>query len=151
MTDPRSPARHHPGPETSGATEVAPGVYVGGAGDARGFGGRRVCVRDDPPAKTGPDDLHLPVFDVARGRANRANLDRIAALIEEGRASGQPVLVYCGFGQRRGPLAVAWYLARHERIDLEEAYRRIRKVRPEVETPREWISDESSYSLSPLE
>jgi len=62
------------------------------------------------------------------------------------RKSGQPVLMFCGHGVRRGPLATAWYLHRSEGIPLEEAYVRIRAVRPKVESVDRWVED-----LGPLQ
>jgi hypothetical protein len=56
-------------------------------------------------------------------------------------AIGRPVLVFCGHGIRRGPLAAAWYLHRSEGLTLAEAYTRIRAVRPQIEEAKEWIGD----------
>lgn len=51
------------------------------------------------------------------------------------RAKPRPV----GHGVRRGPLGVAWYLHRAEKLSLDQAYERIRAVRPKIESAREWI------------
>ena len=122
-------------------SEVVPGLFVGGWKESLGFEGRRICVRDDGDEPSDPTDLHVPVYDGAAQRPNRENLDRVADAIDQARSAGRPVLVYCGFGQRRSPLAVAWYLHRHEGWDLEEAYARVRSVRPGVEHFREWVGD----------
>jgi protein-tyrosine phosphatase len=131
---------------TTGAThpnEIAPGVFVGGWKDAVRFEGTRFCVLDEAPEDM-PPATHVPIYDEATGRANRTNLDRVAEEIGRARARGSPVLVFCGHGVRRSPLAAAWYLHRSERISLDEAYERIRKVRPRIEPARAWLGDPSS-------
>lgn len=127
-------------PKTT-ASEVAPGVFVGGWGDAAAFEGTRFCVLDETPDAPFPAEVHVPIYDAASERPLRANLDRLAGLVEAARAKNEPVLLFCGHGVRRGPLAAAWYLHRHEGIPLDAAYERIRAVRPHIEVAREWISD----------
>lgn len=135
--DPSSPAR------SDGPTEIAPGVFVGGWKDAASFEGTRFCVLEELPEGL-PPATHLPVYDEATGRANRRNLDRLASEIGEARRRGEPVLIFCGHGVRRSPLAAAWYLHRAEQLTLDEAYDRIRRVRRKVETARGWLGDPSS-------
>jgi len=124
----------------NGPSEIAPGVYVGGWNDALRFEGARFCVLDEAPEEM-PAATHIPIYDARSGAAVRANLDRLAKEIGAARASGRPVLVFCGHGVRRSPLGGAWYLHRSERLPLDEAYDRIRAVRPKVETARTWIDD----------
>ena len=127
-------------PGTSAPSEVAAGVYVGGWKEAISFQGARFCVLDEAPAGM-PEATHLPIYDGVRDQADVRNLDRLADLARRARAKGQPVLFFCGHGVRRSPLAAAWYLHRTERIPLEQAYERIRAVRPRVESAGEWIGD----------
>jgi hypothetical protein len=61
--------------------------------------------------------------------------------ISAARASGDSVLVFCGHGVRRSPLAVAWYLHREQKLPLVMAYNRIRAIRPRIKLPSEWIGD----------
>jgi hypothetical protein len=140
MANQRSKSRPpaHPSP-----AEVAPGVFVGGWRDAVGFEGAQFCVLDEPPTEL-PKATHVPIYDETHDRAIRDNLDRVAEGIRESRAKGEPVIVFCGHGVRRSPLAAAWYLHRTEGISLDEAYARIRRVRPQVETAGEWIGDTSN-------
>ena len=141
------PARKNSGrtqhTKKSATSEVAEGVYVGGWNDALKFEGSRFCVLDDLPDDM-PPGVHVPVYDSTRDRAIRENLDRVVREMATARAKGRPVLVYCGHGIRRSPLAAAWYLHREEGLELDEAYARIRKVRPRVETAGEWIGDTSN-------
>lgn len=120
--------------------EIAPGVYVGGWKDAVNFEGTRFCVLDQEPDDL-PRATHVPIYDEKTDRARPANLDRVANGITAARAEGELVIVFCGHGVRRSPLAVAWYLHRTEGISLEQAYDRIRAVRPQVESASDWIGD----------
>jgi protein-tyrosine phosphatase len=136
-TAPRPSSRAH------GPSEIAPGVFVGGWNDALGFDGTRFCVLDEAPADM-PPATHVPIYDEGTGRANRKNLDRLATEIGKARAAGSPVLVFCGHGVRRSPLAGAWYLHRAEHLTLDAAYERVRAVRPKVEPARAWLGEPTS-------
>jgi len=116
---------------------VTPGVFVGGWGDATQFSGTKVCVREEPPEGLS-NVTHVPIYDETRKEPIRENLDRVADLIEQARANDQLVIVYCGHGVRRGPLAAAWYLHRYEGLTLEEAFARIAAVRPGIEPVTKW-------------
>jgi protein-tyrosine phosphatase len=120
--------------------EVAPGVFLGGWKDAVKFTGRKFCVLDQAPEDM-PTVTHVPIFDEEKDAPIVANLDRLATEISAARASGDSVLVFCGHGVRRSPLAVAWYLHREQKLPLVMAYNRIRAIRPRIELPSEWIGD----------
>jgi protein-tyrosine phosphatase len=118
--------------------EIAPGVFLGGWKDAVQFSGPKFCVLDEAPDDM-PPATHIPIYDEKKDAPDVANLDRVAAGLDAAHRAHQPVLVFCGHGIRRSPLAAAWYLHRYEKIPLDEAYARIRAVRPKVETADEWI------------
>ncbi|MGI0072156.1 MAG: dual specificity protein phosphatase family protein [Thermoplasmata archaeon] len=92
-----------------------------------------------------PDDMppatHLPIYTEDGDRPILPNLDRLAEGMRAARAKGEPVLVFCGHGVRRGPLGGAWYLHRVEGLSLDAAYERVRAVRPKIEHAREWIGN----------
>jgi protein-tyrosine phosphatase len=113
---------------------------VGGWKDAVRFDGARFCVLDEAPADMPPAE-HVPIFDGATERADRASLDRLAQAMIAARREGSPVLVFCGHGVRRSPLGAAWYLRRSEGLSLDAAYERLRAVRPQVEHAREWVGN----------
>jgi 3-mercaptopyruvate sulfurtransferase SseA len=137
------PAGAEKGPRSP--QEIAPGVYLGGRKDAPRFEGVRLCVLDEDPGDL-PPATHLPVYDESADRPRVENLDRLAREVESARAAGRPVLIFCGHGVRRSPLAAAWYLHRYQHLTLDEAYDRIRAVRPQVEHAREWIGDTGPLS-----
>jgi protein-tyrosine phosphatase len=120
--------------------EIAPGVFLGGWTDALRFTGKRFCVLDDAPEDM-PPATHVPIYDEATDAPIVPNLNRLAAEMASARHAHEPVLVFCGHGVRRSPLAAAWYLHRYERVSLDQAYARIRSVRPKVETAQEWIGN----------
>jgi hypothetical protein len=123
--------------------EIAPGVFLGGWNDALKFTGRKFCVLDEAPEDM-PPATHVQIYDEGKDAPIVANLDRLATEIAAARALNEPVLVFCGHGVRRSPLAAAWYLHRDQKLPLEVAFERIRAVRPKVETAREWIGNCSS-------
>jgi protein-tyrosine phosphatase len=139
MTPSKPRPRTRAPPRTSNPSEIAPGVYVGGWGDAVAFQGTRVCVLDETPEETLPAEVHLPIYDEKKDTPLRANLDRVVQLVEKARAKDEPVLLFCGHGVRRGPLAGAWYLHRHEGITLDAAYAKVKAVRPKVEHVKDWV------------
>lgn len=138
---PRASSTRRPAapPRRKSPSEIAPGVFVGGWSDAVQFAGRRYCVLDERPDGELPADEQLAIYDEAQDAPILPNLERVHRLVEDARKAGEPVLLFCGHGVRRSPLAGAWYLHRHDGIPLSEAYARIREVRPRVEEAREWI------------
>jgi hypothetical protein len=127
----------------SSPSPVSDGVFVGGRTDAPNFEGDRVCVLDEAPDDL-PPATHIPVYDGEHDAANVSNLERVVETVRRARAQGRPVLIFCGHGVRRSPLAAAWYLHRTEGLPLSEAYERIRAVRPQIETASEWLGDTSN-------
>ncbi len=138
MAPPNHPANRAPVREPSSPSEIAPGVFVGGWDDAIRFTGTKFCVREEPPEGL-PGAIHVPIYDGVEDAPIVENLEVLARRMEQAREGGSPVLVFCGHGVRRGPLGAAWYLHRFSQLTLDEAYDRIRTVRPQVEHAKEWI------------
>lgn len=118
-------------------------MFVGGWADAVGFEGVRFCVLDEAPEEM-PSVTHIRIYDDRSGRGLRSNLDRLAREVDAARATGAPVLVFCGHGVRRAPLAGAWYLHRSEKLPLAEAFERVRAARPKAEPPAAWMGNVAS-------
>jgi len=49
------------------------------------------------------------------------------------------LIVHCLHGEDRSPLVVAWYLYRFRDMTMDEAYEKIRLVRPTANDRRDWI------------
>ena len=143
MPKPKSAGKPRADHKTHLPSEIAPGVFVGGWKDAVEFGGTRFCVLDAAPEDM-PEGTHIPIYDEKADQAIPANLERLAKAMIAAHAKGEPVLVYCGHGIRRGPLGGAWYLHRAEGLPLDTAYDRVRTVRPKIEHARDWIGDASN-------
>jgi hypothetical protein len=118
-------------------SEIAPGIFVGSWKDAETFEGSRFCVLDEMPSDA-PADEGVTIYDEESRSPIVANLDRVVRLMETAHGRHRPVLVFCGHGVRRSPLAGAWYLHRVEGVELEDAYRRLRSVRPQTEHAKDW-------------
>jgi protein-tyrosine phosphatase len=140
VTSTRSNSARRTMPANETPSEIAPGVYVGNWKDALEFEGARFCVLDEAPADM-PPATHIPIYSEAAGRADRRKLDRLADAMKAARAKATPVLVFCGHGKYRSPLGGAWYLHRAEGIPLDEAYSRVRAVRPGAHRSLDWIGN----------
>lgn len=128
-------------------SEIAPGVFVGGWKDAERFQGTKFCVLDEAPPDM-PPATHIPIYREEGDRPDTKNLDRLAEGVRSARAKGEPVLVFCGHGVRRAPLGGAWYLHRAEGLSLDQAYDRVRAVRPKIEHARDWIGNPGELERS---
>jgi protein-tyrosine phosphatase len=126
--------------KTKSPSEIAPGVFVGGWNDAVKFEGTRFCVLDEAPDEM-PTASHVPIYNETADRADTQSLDRLADAVRTARERGEPVLIFCGHGVRRSPLAGAWYLRRTAGISLDAAYDRVVAVRPRIEHAREWVGN----------
>ena len=136
-----SKTKRRSGPKKTHASEIAPGVFVGGWKDAEEFAGTRICVLDEAPDEPLPGMTHLAIYDESKDRALRANLDKVADLAIAARRRNEPVILFCGHGIRRGSLAGAWYLHRAEKLPLDRAFDKVAAVRPQIERPAQWIGD----------
>lgn len=142
MPSPTKTRRAASKPKPSAPSEIAPGVFVGGWKEALQFQGTRFCVLDERPEDM-PPATHVKIYDEPSDRANVANLDRLAAAMQAAHADGTPVMVFCGHGVYRSPLGGAWYLHRAEGLTLDEAYVRVRSVRPKAIPARTWVGNSS--------
>lgn len=121
-------------------SEFAPGVFVGNWEDAQGFEGAKFCVLDRAPDDM-PPATHVQIYDEGTDRADPASLDLLAEAMRAARAQSQPVLVFCHQGVFRSPLGAAWYLHRAQGLRLDEAYQRIKAVRPKAKPASSWVGN----------
>ena len=84
--------------------------------------------------------VHIPIYDPETGRARFEEIEKVVSLVSAALRSGdQDVLVSCGSGTERSPLAIAWYLHRTEGLDVSAAYSDISGKRPQVQPRLEWL------------
>lgn len=57
------------------------------------------------------------------------------------------LVVHCFHGLDRSPLVIAWYLYRFRDMTLDEAYEKIRLVRPTVNDRRDWVVTIAPYTI----
>lgn len=112
-----------------------------------------VCVLEQPRDEDRrPETICQPALVYRKGAggpgapenwvATRESLDAIADTIDEQLERGNRVLVHCGIGAERSPMAVAWWLARGRGVDLDRAYQWIGAMRPGVIDRRSWMAPE---------
>lgn len=79
-------------------------------------------------------------FMHAHGTARIAMLDAIADEIAAFRTRDKRVLVHCVHAHERSPLAIAWYLVRHQYArDLGVAYAMVIDKHPRAERRDNWV------------
>ncbi len=116
-------------------TEIVANLFVGDMVDAKsGFDGLIVCVLEEKPFDEPANATWVPFL--AEGLRS---LEITAEIIEQALAGGRAVLVHCGAGSERAPLAVAWYLSRRREMTLDEAYDLLKSRRPVVQDRRFWL------------
>lgn len=115
-------------------------MFVGNWEDAQRFEGAKFCVLDAPP-KDMPPATHIQIYDEGTDRADPKSLDRLVNAMKAQHAKGEPVLVFCHQGLYRSPLGAAWYLHRAEGLTLDQAYERVRSVRPKAKPAAGWVGN----------
>jgi hypothetical protein len=121
-------------------TEIIENLFVGDMLDARaGFDGLIVCVLEEMPVDEPAGATWIPFM--AEGIRS---LEITADAIEHALNDGRSVLVHCGGGSERAPLAVAWFLHRRRGLRLDQAYELLKSKRPIVKDRRSWLRNYSS-------
>jgi protein-tyrosine phosphatase len=115
-------------------SEIIPNLFVGDLQDAQRFEGMIINVLPDLIEGEPAHAIHMPFL--AKGVET---LELTAALIDDGLARGQRVLVHCEEGCERAPLVIAWFLKTRRAMTLEEAYALLKSRRPIVEDRRRWL------------
>lgn len=135
-------------------SQVMPGLHVGGQYYRAGWPrltGRGVTAVvnmrlefDDNHAGIAPERyLHLPTVD---GTApSLEHLRAGVAFIQEELAQGGGVYIHCGAGVGRAPTMAAAYLV-SQGLSPEEAWRRIRAIRPFIRPTPEQVEQVSRFA-----
>ena len=115
--------------------EIIENLFVGDMVDARaGFDGLTICVLEEKPFDEPANATWIPFL--AEGIRS---LEITAEIIDRALTGGRAVLVHCGAGSERAPLAVAWFLYRQRALTLDEAYDLLKSRRPIVQDRRFWL------------
>ena len=131
------------------ATEILPNLFLGDLADARRWEGFAVTVLEYRPPELPTNVVHIPIVDANHRATNPdetqilfAQLEALLTVVDTAMARGEKVLVSCGQGMERSPLAVVWYLFRRKGMPVKEAYRLVREKRPQVIEHLEWLHGE---------
>jgi protein-tyrosine phosphatase len=127
------------------ADEILERLWLGDANDAHQWpeaADALSVLEGTGPARRG--QLWLPVLTQVEGRAIAlaSSLESISILITDRLAAGRRLLVHCGAGIERSPLAVAWHLVRTDPArwpTMTDAYVHIIARRPQVSDRQAWL------------
>ena len=118
---------------------IAHNLFLGDIVDAMKFDGDAICVLESFPPRP---SIWLPVLQLDQDGGTpvvrHGQLEVIARTIDWLSTTG-PLLVYCGAGIERSPLAVAWWMHTRSCMSLQEAYEAIKRVRPQVQDRTYWL------------
>jgi len=96
-----------------------------------------VCVLEYQPPNEPSGAYRFPFLE--GGVANVKVLDDFANLVDKLLSEGKKVLVHCGMGVERSPLAVVWYLHRKKGMSIADAYRYVMNRRSVVADRSSWL------------
>lgn len=130
-------------------SEIQPGLYLSGYYEwPLDYRGDILCVLEQRPDDEPERAMWVPILEGVGAnngayprqvRANLGQLDAAADIIHDHVAEGVPLVVHCGGGIERSPLAMAWYLFRKCNLSLDEAYTLIRSKRPIIQDRQAWL------------
>lgn len=119
-------------------SEVIHNLYVCGMYEwPAEFAGLLVCVLEDRPIEEPTKAVHVPILD-DNGKAVIKQLDIVSDIIAAHIQHG-PVVIHCGAGIERSPLAVVWYLHRERGLSFAEAYAFVMAKRSVVQDRMGWL------------
>ena len=130
--------------------KIIENLYIGDLQDATNFekevGPNILCVLEFRPANEPKGAMHIAFLEqAAEGgsaiRANKEKLDLIADMIDAHLKNNNKLLVHCAAGLERSPLAIVWYLHKHLKFTIDDAYELIKKLRPQTMIRKEWLRD----------
>ena len=130
------------------ATEILPNLFLGDLVDAKRWQGFAITVLEYRPPELPTNVVHIPIVNTNGLPGSDevhvlfAQLEALVTVVDAAMARGEKVLVSCGQGMERSPLAVVWYLFRRKGMSVEEAYRLVRERRPQVIEHLEWLHGE---------
>ncbi len=113
-------------------------IYIGDLRDAKEHPDMfKLCLLESPSKL--PKSFWIKLLD-SDEKARTGTLDQARMIIDAFYGSGEKLLVHCGAGIERSPLAVAYWLCFQDGFKghIEEAYQFIQKVRPEVQYRGLW-------------
>src|SRR3990172_11102387 len=122
--------------------KIIDNLFVGDLQDAKTFrdskpDGVILCVLERRPEEEPFKAYHIPIITQS-DHVHTDQLDHIAFFLETLLAKRCDVLVHCAAGMERSPLAVAYFLAYSKGIPIEEAYKIVKRGRPQTQERTGW-------------
>lgn len=119
-------------------SEILPNLYIGNIHDGRSFNGEKICVQEEKRCLHDIGTHHLPLLD-EKYEVGIDNANKISDKINELLKKDKRVIVYCGSGKGRGPVAIQWYLVRYKGFTRKEALEAVKlKHQPTEERHHYW-------------
>jgi len=153
------------------ANQIIHEIWIGDLEDTKVWEGNIICVLETRPDSLPIDALHIPILTLRFekvmmkdkdgkdtdyliheyvDRALPVQLDAVAHVIQNHVDAKQKLLVSCGAGMERSPLAVTWYVHTRLGLSLEDAFKLVKTKRPQAQNRLEWLNDEKNKYLEPL-
>lgn len=103
--------------------------------------GEILCVLENRPMQEPSKAFQIPIIDERKGtyRVYIRQLDITFRFINRVLKDKNDLLIHCLAGQERSPLVVAYFLSRNFGITLEQAYKMVKKKRPQIFNRSDWI------------
>ncbi len=123
--------------------QILSNLYVGDIDDAHKFRQQKpdgviICVLEERPFNEPFKAYHIPVITNS-GHVHTEQLDHIAFFLESLIKNGAEVLVHCAAGIERSPLTVAYYISYSKGISIDEAYKIVKRQRPQAQDRTIWL------------
>jgi Dual specificity phosphatase, catalytic domain len=119
-------------------TQILPGLHVGDFNDGGSWGGVSVCVLEGHCGH--PNCQWVRILTDAGGRVQAAwaALEMVATIYDANEKNGA-VLLHCGAGIERSPLAAAYILVTRHGMTWQSAYALLQSKRPQVQDRTAWL------------
>jgi len=143
------------------ANQIIHDIWIGDLEDALVWDGNLLCVLETRPERLPVDALHIPILALRfektfmkdkdgndtnyqiSGFVDRAlpvQLDAVAHVIQNHIDAKERLMVHCGAGMERSPLALTWYLHTRMGLTLEDAFALVKTKRPQAQNRLEWLN-----------
>ena len=143
------------------ANRIIHDIWVGDLEDAKVWEDNLLCVLETRPDSEPERALHIPILTLRFektmmkdkdgkdtdymiheyvDRALPVQLDAVAHVIQNHVDAGTKLLLHCGAGIERSPLALTWYMHTRAGLSLEEAFEFVKSKRPQAQNRLEWLN-----------
>lgn len=126
--------------------KIIENLYLGEMGDVPLFirdipEGEILCVLENRPMQEPQKAFQIPIIDEKQStyRVHEEQLLHTFRFINRVLKDKNDLLVHCMAGLERSPLVIAFFLSNNYGITLNQAYKKIKKARPQIYDRSDWI------------